>query len=167
MDKNPIKSNLLQTLRQRGYKVTPQRNAIIDIISEDRSHPGAHDIFRKARRKLSAISISTVYSTLDLFKREGLVKELEFYDMENRYEADISDHINLVCMKCGAVQDLHSRIPIDGREVEYMTGFRPLRMRFEYYGWCRECRRSLILGLRIRMPSVSTVIPGAGTKRRM
>ncbi len=141
MNKNPIKSSLLQALRQRGYKVTPQRNAIIDIISEDRSHPGAYDIFRKARRKLPAISISTVYSTLDLFKREGLVKELEFYDMENRYEADISDHINLVCMKCGTVQDLHACIPIDEQAVEHMTGFRPLRMRFEYYGWCRECRR--------------------------
>ncbi len=84
--------------------------------------------------------MSTVYYTLNLLKTEGLIKEIEFYDMENRYEGNISNHLNLICMKCGKIQDFMEDLPIPLKSVEQKTGFKVNEMRFEYYGCCRECR---------------------------
>jgi len=56
------------------------KKRIIDILSREKSHPTASAILEKARRKAPSISLSTVYYTLDIMKRAGLIKELEFAD---------------------------------------------------------------------------------------
>ncbi len=89
---------LTASLREKGYKLTPQRLEIIRFLSNDMSHPGAADIFKGIRKKLPKISLSTVYYTLDMLKREGLIRELEFYDRDNRYDITVSNHLNLICM---------------------------------------------------------------------
>jgi hypothetical protein len=83
--------------------------------------------------------MSTVYYTLDMMKKEGLIRELEFYDMENRYESNVSDHINLVCTRCGKITDFTGNEPSFSKAVEKETGFKSSSMRFEYYGICRNC----------------------------
>ena len=86
------------------------------------------------------MSMSTVYYTLNMLKKEGLIKEIEFYDMENRYEGNISNHLNLICMKCGKIQDFMEDLPIPLKSVEQKIGFKVNEMRFEYYGCCRKCQ---------------------------
>ena len=81
-----IEAVLHKRLREKGYKLTSQRLAIISLLSKDMTHPGATDIYRKVRKKAPKISMSTVYYTLDMLKGEGLLKEMEFYDRDNRYE---------------------------------------------------------------------------------
>ena len=135
-----IKDKLIETLRKNNLKLTRQRLEIIEVLAADKSHPSAVDILAKVRRKVPGISTSTIYYTLNLLKREGLIKELEFYDRENRYEGDITDHLNLICTRCGKIQDFHGEIPFRAKHVESKTGFRIQQMRFEYYGLCRECR---------------------------
>ena len=83
--------------------------------------------------------MSTVYYTLDMLKKEGLIRELEYYDTDNRYDINLSDHINLVCTKCRKLTDFTGVLPSFSRVVEKETGFKPARMRFEYYGICRKC----------------------------
>ena len=134
-----IEQTLISRLRDKGYKLTPQRREIIRILARDESHPGAMDILREVRKILPRISMSTVYYTLDMLKKEGFIKELEFYDTENRYDINVSDHINLVCTTCGKITDFMSDVHSFSESVEKETGFRPARMRFEYYGICRNC----------------------------
>jgi Fe2+ or Zn2+ uptake regulation protein len=131
---------LIERLREKGYKITPQRLEIIRLLSRDRSHPGAMDILQKVRKKSPQISMSTVYYTLDMLKKEGLIRELEFYDRDNRYDVNLSNHINLVCQKCGKIEDFTDAVPISSEMIEEKTGFRPEGMRFEYYGYCKGCR---------------------------
>jgi Fe2+ or Zn2+ uptake regulation protein len=137
-----IEETLIARLRGKGYKLTPQRLAIIRILSRDRSHPGAMDILRKVRKKAPQISMSTVYYTLDVLKKEGLIGELEFYDRDNRYDINVTDHVNLVCTQCGRIEDFTKALPFSSQMIEDQTGFRPEGMRFEYYGYCKECRRA-------------------------
>jgi Fur family transcriptional regulator, peroxide stress response regulator len=85
------------------------------------------------------LSPSTVYYTLVLLKKEGLVKELEFYDMENRYDTVVKDHVDLVCEECGNIENLAKEILFDRGAIEKSTGFLPDRTRLEYYGRCRRC----------------------------
>ena len=135
-----IELKLMASLRQKGYKLTPQRLEIIHLLAGDTSHPSAPDVMERARKRVPKISMSTVYYTLDMLKREGQIRELEFYDKENRYDINISNHINLICKKCGKIEDFMKEIPISSVEVEGKTGFRPEGMRFEYYGYCKGCR---------------------------
>jgi Fur family peroxide stress response transcriptional regulator len=135
-----IEQELIASLREKGYKLTPQRLEIIKLLSQDKSHPGAVDILEKVRQKAPKISMSTVYYTLDMLKKEGLIRELEFYEKDNRYDITVSDHINLICRKCGKIEDFTEEVPFSSETIETQTGFRPAGMRFEYYGYCRKCQ---------------------------
>jgi len=134
-----IERSVIASLKEKGYKLTPQRREIIRVLSRDMSHPGAMDILRKVRKIVPRISMSTVYYTLDMMKKEGLIRELEYYDTDNRYEINVSDHINLVCTRCRKITDFTGDVPSFSKAVEKVTGFKPASMRFEYYGICRKC----------------------------
>ena len=86
------------------------------------------------------VSMSMVYYTLDILKKEGLIHELEFYDRDNRYDVNVSNHINLICKKCGKIEDYPGALPFSSEAVEDKTGFQALGMRFEYYGYCKDCK---------------------------
>lgn len=134
-----IERELIAGLRKKGYKLTRQRIEIIRLLSHGRSHPGAMDILQKARLGAPRISMSTVYYTLDMLKREGLIRELEFYDRDNRYDINIAPHLNLICTACGKIEDFEGEVPAFSDVVEEKTGFKPANLRFEYYGLCKEC----------------------------
>ena len=134
-----IEQTLISSLQDKGYKLTPQRREIIRLLSRSKSHPGAMEILRKVRKNVPRISMSTVYYTLDMLKKEGLIRELEYYDMGNRYEINVSDHVNLVCTKCRKITDFTGNVSSFLKAVEKETGFKPASMRFEYYGICRNC----------------------------
>lgn len=134
-----IERSVISSLRDKGYKLTPQRREIIRVLSRDMSHPGAMEILRKVRKIVPRISMSTVYYTLDMLKKEGLIRELEYYDTDNRYDINVSDHINLFCTRCRKITDFTGVLPSFSKVVEKETGFKPARMRFEYYGICRKC----------------------------
>jgi Fe2+ or Zn2+ uptake regulation protein len=135
-----IEKRLIESLRKRGYKLTAQRLEIISLLARDMTHPGARDILRKVRKRVPQISMSTVYYTLDMLKKEGLLRELEFYDRDNRYDVTVADHVNLICKKCGKIADLPGALPFSAEAVLKKTGFQPVGMRFEYYGYCRNCQ---------------------------
>lgn len=136
-----IEAFLQKRLRELGYKLTSQRLAIISLLSKDMTHPGAADILKKIRKSLPQVSMSTVYYTLDILKNEGLIQELDFYDQDNRYDINISNHINLICKKCGRIEDLSGGISLSYMQIQQKTAFQPVAMRYEYYGYCKECRR--------------------------
>jgi Fe2+ or Zn2+ uptake regulation protein len=141
MTSEDIKRKLIETLKKNNLKLTRQRLEIIEVLSKDRSHPSARAILQTVRQKVPSVSLSTVYYTLNLFKRDGSIKELEFYDMENRYESNVTDHLDLVCLGCGKIVDYVEQIPIPIERVERKTGFAVDRIRFEYYGYCKNCRK--------------------------
>jgi Fur family peroxide stress response transcriptional regulator len=136
-----IEKRLIESLRKKGYKLTAQRLEIISLLARDMTHPGAMNILKKVREKKPQISMSTVYYTLDMLKKEGLIHEIEFYDRDNRYDVNVSNHINLICKKCGKIEDFPGDVPLSSEMVKKKTGFQPVGMRFEYYGFCKECRR--------------------------
>jgi len=144
MTPEEIQGNLIESLKRNSLKVTRQRLGIIEVLSRNRSHPSAGKILKMVRRKVPSVSLSTVYYTLDLFKKDGSIKELEFYDMENRYESNVRHHLDLVCLGCGKIMDYVEQIPIPIERVEKKTGFAVNRIRYEYYGYCKNCRRSKV-----------------------
>jgi len=111
------------------------------MLTSTEEHPGARDILVEVRKKSPTISMATVYYTLNLLKKEGLIKEIEFYDKANRYDANTSNHLNLICIKCGRIEDFKDELPVSFDKIEKRTGFKAHEMRFEYYGYCGECKQ--------------------------
>ena len=134
------KESIIKQLKERGLKVTPQRLAIIEVLIEQRQlHPGARLVYEEAKKRKKSLSLSTVYATLGEFSRHGIIKTLQFDQMENRYEGNLEQHINLICERCRKILDYKVPNAVDQRRVTKKTGFSITDTRLEYYGYCREC----------------------------
>jgi len=113
---------------------------LIGQLKENRHvHPGATLIFNQARKKAKSVSLSTVYATLKEFSSSGLIKQLEFDRMENRYDGDLSEHINLICKRCGTIIDYHIPAPLEPKDIARKSGFVVTDTRMEFYGYCHDC----------------------------
>ena len=135
------KESIIKQLRERGLKITPQRLAIIEVLIEQGDlHPGARLVHKEAKKKRKGLSLSTAYATLNELSRHGIIKTLQFDRMENRYETNREEHINLICEGCKKILDYKIPIVIDQRGLARKTGFAITDTRLEYYGLCRECR---------------------------
>jgi Fe2+ or Zn2+ uptake regulation protein len=135
------KESIIKQLKEKGLKITPQRMAIIEVLIEKRgSHPGARLVYEEAKKKKKSLSLSATYATLNELSRHGFIKTLQFDRMENRYEGNLQEHINLICERCKKILDYKVSIAVDQREVAKKTGFSITDTRLEYYGYCRECR---------------------------
>jgi len=136
------KELIITQLREKGLKVTPQRLAIIDVLIEQGNfHPGASLVYQKAKKKKKSLSLSTTYATLNELSRHGIIKTLQFDKMEDRYERNLEEHINLICERCRKILDYRVPITVDKRKVAKKTGFSVTGTRLEYYGYCRKCRK--------------------------
>jgi Fur family peroxide stress response transcriptional regulator len=137
-----MKESIIKKMREERLKLTPQRLAVIEVLVDKTPlHPSAYLIYRDASKKVKSLSLSTVYSILNEFSKRGIIKMLEFDKMENRYESNITEHINLICKGCKKIMDFKLPFKIDTNEVARKSGFRVTDSRFEYYGYCEECKK--------------------------
>lgn len=136
------KNSIIQKLKERGLRITPQRLAIIDVLVEKgHLHPGARFIYKEAKKKSRTLSLSTTYATINEFSRYGIIKTLQFDRVENRCEGNLDEHINLICERCGKIVDYKAPISLNLRGVAKKTGFIITNSRLEYYGYCRDCSK--------------------------
>ena len=135
------KETIIKQLRERGLKITPQRLAIIEVLVEQGDlHPGARLVYEEAKKKKRSLSLSTAYATLNELSRHGIIKTLQFDRMENRYDGNLEEHLNLICERCKKILDYKVPIAVDQRVLAKKTGFSITDSRLEYYGYCKECR---------------------------
>jgi Fur family peroxide stress response transcriptional regulator len=138
------KESIIKHLKEKGLKITPQRMAIIEVLIEQKDlHPGARLVYKEAKKKKKSLSLSATYATLNELSRHGIIKTLQFDKMENRYDGNLEEHINLICERCKKILDYTVPIAIDQEGVAEKTGFSITDTRLEYYGYCRECRKKL------------------------
>jgi Fur family peroxide stress response transcriptional regulator len=116
--------------------------AILEYLASTAVHPSARQVFNKVRKKHPGLSLATVYNTLGTLVRMGLIKVMEFEALDNRFENNLSPHINLFCTMCGKIQDLEEAFPTSPEKVKEKIGFQILDYRMEYYGICQVCRTS-------------------------
>ena len=94
-------------LSKQGYRLTPQRIMILSAIENSNNHISAEEIYAQIAAKYPNVNISTVYRTLELLKRLGLVTETDLGEGRVRYHpAEKGHHHHLACRECGAIIDL-------------------------------------------------------------
>ncbi len=142
------KARLLRTsrgsLNAAGQRVTNQRALLLEIIRQGKGHLDADEIYRRAREKQPRLSLSTVYRSLQMFKRLGLVEELHFDEAHHHYEVKPSaEHHHLVCLGCGKVVEFHNPLTrYIKRNVPEAKGFEIVDTELRMTGYCFKCRRS-------------------------
>lgn len=132
MIKNKIKS--------AGLRMTPQRMAIVEFLEGNTDHPSAEDIFRAVSKKFPGISIATIYNTLDILRKKGLIEILEIDPERKRCDPNIQPHHHFICKRCKRIHDIFRDIRIDMPEEE-LRGFRIYGSRIEFFGLCERCQR--------------------------
>ena len=131
---------IVSSLRDEGFRITPQRIAIVDYILNTEAHPSAEQIHKIVQKKYPMVSLSTVYKTLDLLREKKLVNEIDV-DGESRFDAHVDEHINLVCMNCGKIEDVDESAlkDIETRAAK-KSKYRILKSSFELHGYCSNCK---------------------------
>ncbi|MBV9342584.1 MAG: transcriptional repressor [Acidobacteria bacterium] len=136
---------LQAALTARGVRLTHQRRTILGVVENASQHLDAAQILRQARRLDPGIDRVTVYRTLKLLKRYGLIDELDLMHMQGEkhyYERRPQrDHIHMACLRCGNIfefeSDLFDRLK---REIERDCRFHIVVSRLEVGGYCTQCR---------------------------
>jgi Fur family transcriptional regulator, peroxide stress response regulator len=139
---NSLKTDtlIIQALRSKGYKATPQRIAICKIALSSREHPSVQKIYLEVKKTHPTVSLATVYTTLHILKESGLVQELTFPQGQTRFDSYLEPHINLVCLRCGNIHDLDDLAAKElVKKVTAKAKFTPTAQRVDVYGICEHC----------------------------
>ena len=133
---------ILDKLKEKGHRITPQRLVILRTLVESKNHPSVEDIFAKVRVHFPTTSLATVYKTISVIKELGEVLELEFSSGHNRYDGHKPyPHPHLLCVKCKRIVDPElSSLAHLTQELVSDTGYRILSHRTDFYGICPECQ---------------------------
>jgi len=135
---------------ERGIRMTEQRRAILRVMETATKHLDAAQLLRKAKKLDASLSASldrsTVYRTLRLLKRNGLIDELDLMHINGEghyYERKLNrDHIHMACLRCGKIMEFVSDIfeKLKG-QVEKDCRFRIVVSRLEIGGYCAACSK--------------------------
>lgn len=146
MGGNSININeLKENLKEKGYKLTPQRRAILDIIiDKEGQHLTAEEIYDEVKKICPDIGLATVYRTVLLLEEVNVIYKLDLNDGCSRYELVHSDeehrHHHLVCNKCKKVFEVQDDLLEELEErIEKTYKFRILDHSVKFFGICSEC----------------------------
>jgi Fur family ferric uptake transcriptional regulator len=136
--------DLLHEAAQQGIRLTAQRRALIETIQEAKSHLDAESLLQLARKRDANIDRATVYRTLELLKRRGMIDELDLMHLNGEkhyYEVKTQkDHLHLACFGCGKIEEFTTptfeRLK---REIAEKNEFSIQVMRLEVGGLCGQC----------------------------
>ena len=133
-------------LRRHGYKFTPQRWAVIQVIASSEDHLTPATIYEKVRREHPKIGLVTIYRTLDILTKLGLICELHAGGSCHSYTTSASEHHHhLICSSCGRVVDFSG---YDLSELEQRlsleTGFDIEDHLLEFVGLCHSCQKEAV-----------------------
>jgi Fur family transcriptional regulator, peroxide stress response regulator len=125
------------------YRNSRQRQRILEILKETKSHPTADWVYNKLKEEIPELSLGTVYRNLNVLLEQGHIEKLPFGSTFDRFEAKIKPHYHLVCDKCGLVEDFDMPQYTDiNKKAEKLCSFKILRHRIDFFGFCKKCQKS-------------------------
>lgn len=136
--------DLLNEVEMHGIRLTAQRRALIETIQEATSHLDAASLLDLARKRDPNIDRATVYRTIELLKRLGMIDELDLMHLNGEkhyYEVKTQkDHLHLACFRCGEIVEFtSSAFERLKREIGIKNNFDIQVMRLEVGGLCKRC----------------------------
>jgi len=133
--------DILSRLKDKGYRLTPQRMMILDAVEAADDHISAEEIYTHVCERYPNLNISTVYRTLELLKELELVTETDMGDGRVRYHSiKKGHHHHLVCQECGKIIDLDEVVLAPLKDTLYRDyGFSADLKHLAIFGRCKKC----------------------------
>ncbi len=132
---------LIAALKERDFRLTPQRVELVRLIASSEGHPSAAQLYARIKRRFPTMSQATVYKTLALLKDMGQVLEIDLHD-DSHYDGNRPQpHPHLICMKCSKIVDGEVSFEKGSiRKLENLSGYTILRSQISLYGLCPDCQ---------------------------
>lgn len=134
---------MIRVLKGKRCRLTPQRLAMLRILSKSEGHPSAEQIYEQIRADYPTTSRATIYKTLSLLKNVGQVFEVTFASMGSHYDGNKPyPHPHVICTKCGQILDAEFG-PMAGisQEIARQTGYKITHQQLNFIGLCPECQQ--------------------------
>jgi Fe2+ or Zn2+ uptake regulation protein len=129
-------------LRARGFRMTPQRLAILHTLHHADGHLSPTEVFERASSDLPGLTEPTVYRTLEFLAENGLACSAHTGGGHLVYEIAKADHHHLICRKCGGEVEIdHALLEPIYSELEAQSGFRFIDNHVTFFGLCPECQK--------------------------
>lgn len=129
-------SELLDAIRRRGGKVTPQRLAVYEALQADTTHPTAEAIHERVRATMPTVSLATVYKALNELVAIGELRRFDIHGISH-FDTRTDQHAEVVCLQCNLIMD----VPSDGTPpAPHIPDFDIVGQTQTFYGYCAACR---------------------------
>jgi Fe2+ or Zn2+ uptake regulation protein len=130
-------------LRDRGFRLTASRHALLEVVRGIKTHATAEEVHRQVIRRALRVSLGTVSRNLRLLVDAGLVGELP--GPRARFDANTRAQHHFTCLRCGRIADVEASIAEPhsralSKRVEARTGLTIMHYRIDFFGRCRQCR---------------------------
>ena len=142
-DPNTRLDQMLAKLKERRFRITPQRLAVVKVLSVSEGHPSVERIYEQVKADFPTTSVATVYKTVTLLKELNEVLELGFPLGSNRYDGNRPyAHPHMICTRCNRIVDPELRgVSELSDEATRKTGFTIFTHRLDFFGLCPECQK--------------------------
>jgi Fur family peroxide stress response transcriptional regulator len=139
VEKN-ISTEFSARLNTGGFRFTPQRQQVYDVLLHKRDHPTAEEVFIRAKRQMPEISHATVYNCLDALVKCGLARQVTLNRGATRFCPNMHEHCHFYCDSCDTVFDVD--LPAKAAAgVALPKGFRAEHFEIAIHGICPDCAK--------------------------
>jgi len=129
-----------ERLATGGFRFTPQREHVYNVLSQERDHPTAEQVFMRAKKVMPDISMATVYNCLDALVKCGLVKQVNLDRGAMRFCPNMHEHCHFYCENCGGVYDID--LTRARPQIPMPRGFKATHYDLSIRGQCPDCAAS-------------------------
>lgn len=139
-----MNKSYVDALRKSGFKITPQRLAVIEFISDNPGHFTAETVYRTIKKKEPTVTLATVYNIFRAMKSSGIIQSFEV-NGSTIYESNSIPHANFICTSCGSITDY----PTEGEnfiDMARSSGAVVQSVDIVIKGLCPSCARERITG---------------------
>lgn len=134
------REKIIRRYRGKGFKMTPQRIAILEFLEGNIDHPSAEDIFQAIRKTQPTVSFATVYNTVETLRDKGFIMEITIDPERKHYDPNANRHHHIICTECAKIGDVFEdysetlNLPEDQLGEFTLTG-----NHINFYGLCIDC----------------------------
>lgn len=124
------------------YRMTNQRQVILEEIQKVSTHPTADEVYEMVRRRLPRISLGTVYRNLEILSTSGLIQKIGPPSSQMRFDGNTDKHYHIRCVSCGRVEDIQVE-SLDNAEkaIRGQSDYSILGHTLEFMGLCPDCKK--------------------------
>ncbi len=134
-------SDYAPQLRARGFRMTPQRLAILHALRHAETHLSPTEVYKQARRELPGLTEPTVYRTLEFLAENGFVRPSHSSNGHLTYQIAGEDHHHVVCRVCGSeIEVQHALLENLYRKLESTSGYLRIDSHVTFFGVCPQCQ---------------------------